>query len=477
MTVTRVHEDPRVTLPYTDRQWNTIEVLGHKVDADILAGDIRLTMGGEPTFVSIDNMEGAEWNTDALGAEKLSAAEKLLWRLKGSFAAGALLHHGQGKWYPGEQLPRWSLGCYWRKDGLPLWRDASLFATDAKRTSYGAGEALTFTQTLAARLGLEDRYVIPAFEDSFYYRHKDRQLPVNVSAAENELEDASERERVRAVFESGLHTPKGFVLPLERKHIWRTSVWPLRTENLFLLPGDSPVGLRLPLSSLPWVSPKDKPEKHEPDPMAARKPLPVPAHRSPADPLFGTQPDEDRDRKPGPKESAKWIVRTALCVEARQGRLYVFMPPADSIYDYLELLTAVEDTAAHLGMPVVIEGYTPPYDPRIDNIKVTPDPGVIEVNIHPAHNWPELVRTTNTVYERGAAVPSGRREVHARRPAQRHGRRQPFRAGWRDARRQPVPAPARSFAQHARLLAQSSVAVLHVLRDVHRTHQPGAAHR
>ena len=399
MKVTRIHEDPRVTLPYTDQQWSEIEALGHRVDEDIRAGDMRLTMGGEPTFVSIDNMEGAEWNTDALGDEKRSAAEKLLWRLKASFAPGALLHHGQGKWYPGEQLPRWSLGCFWRKDGLPLWSDDGLFASADKPTRYGASDALSFAQTLAARLGIEARYVIPAFEDAFYYRHKDRQLPVNVSAIDSEAEDAAERLRLRAVFESGLHTPKGFVLPLERKQGWRASVWPLRTESLFLLPGDSPIGLRLPLSSLPWVSPKDKPEKHEPDPMTLRKPLPVPAHRAPDDPTLVGQTEPERDRKPELKESAKWIVRTALCVEPREGKLYIFMPPADSIDDYLELLTAVEDTAAHLSMQLVIEGYTPPYDPRIDTIKVTPDPGVIEVNVHPAHNWPELVRTTNTVYE------------------------------------------------------------------------------
>jgi uncharacterized protein (DUF2126 family)/transglutaminase-like putative cysteine protease len=399
MSVTRVHEDPRVTLPYTDHQWRTIEALGHQVDGDIREGDIRLTMGGEPTFVSIDNMEGEEWNTAALGEEKLQAAEKLLRLLKSSFATGALLHHGQGKWYPGEPLPRWSLGCYWRKDGIPLWLDESLFASEQEPTRYAAAQAREFAETLAARLGLDGTYVIPAFEDVFYYEHKNRHLPVNVSAAENELEDPLERQRMRTVFELGLSTPKGFVLPLERRPGWRTSRWPLRTEKLFLVPGDSPVGLRLPLSSLPWVDPKDKPEKHETDPLAERRPLPVPLRRSPDDPLLKRRPDTARDRTPGLKESAKWIVRTALCVEPRQGRLCIFMPPADVIDDYIDLLAALEDTAAHLGMQVVIEGYTPPHDPRIDSIKVTPDPGVIEVNVHPARNWPELVRTTTTVYD------------------------------------------------------------------------------
>ena len=126
MSVTRIHEDPRVTLPYTDQQWERIEALGGRIDEELTAGDVRLTMGGEPTFVSIDNMDGAEWNTAALGPEKRKLAECLIDRLRRRFAPGGLLHFGQGKWYPGEPLPRWALTCYWRTDGVPLWHDASL---------------------------------------------------------------------------------------------------------------------------------------------------------------------------------------------------------------------------------------------------------------------------------------------------------------------------------------------------------------
>jgi len=407
MEVTRVHEDPRVTLPYTEAQWEKIEALGHQIDRDIEARDIRLTMGGEPTFVSIDNMEGAEWNTDALGPEKLAAGGKMLRRLQECFAPGALLHYGQGKWYPGEQLPRWSMGCYWRNDGLPMWRDLGLLATDESPTAFGVADAERLATTLARRLGLSEKYVQPAFEDEFYYRQKERQLPVNVSPAENKLEDSQESKRVRAVFELGLKTPRAFVLPLQRSETterknepnWETSLWPLRSGELFLVPGDSPAGLRLPLSGLPWIKPEDARKVHPPDPMAAQKPLPEPKHFSPDDPTLVRSTGTERDRQPKPGESAAWVVRTALCVEARQGKIFVFMPPPDRTEDYLDLLAAVEDTAAHLKMPVVIEGYTPPYDARISNMKVTPDPGVIEVNIHPAHSWDELVRTTTVVYE------------------------------------------------------------------------------
>ncbi|MDE3196050.1 MAG: transglutaminase family protein [Acidobacteriota bacterium] len=404
MSVTRVHEDPRVTLPYTDAQWEAIEALGHRIDRDLEAGDVRLTMGGEPTFVSIDSMDAPEWNTAALGDEKLLLAQALIGRLRDSFATGALMHHGQGKWYPGEPLPRWALACYWRKDRVPMWRDPHLFADAAKPTTYGHDEALTFARTLAQRLKVDDARINAAFEDPLHYLQRERQLPVNVDPVDNHLEDARERERLRAVFERGLSTPTGFVLPLQRGWgksgpEWQTGLWMLRGRHLFLVPGDSPVGLRLPLGSLPWVEPDEAPVMHGVDPLAPRGPLPVPPHFAPRDPVPQRRGESVRDRMPKTGESAPWVVRTALCIEPRDGRLHVFMPPANAAEDYLDLLAAVEDTAAHLGMPVVIEGYTPPRDPRIQEIKVTPDPGVIEVNIHPSSNWTELVEHTTVLYE------------------------------------------------------------------------------
>ena len=409
MNVTRIHEDPRVTLPYTDTQWQRINALGGRIDQDICASDVRLTMGGEPTFVAIDNVDAAEWNTAALGPEKRRLAERLLDRLRKRLAPGGLLHYGQGKWYPGEPLPRWALTCYWRADGVPLWHDRSLLAQDSFSSDFRALEARHFTETLAQRLGLDPEYVNPAFEDPLHYLQKERQLPVNVDPVDNRLSDPGERERMRRVFERGLESPTGFVLPLQRAAglngpEWQTGLWMLRGQHLFLVPGDSPVGLRLPLPSLPWVADSDAPVNYPVDPMINRGALPVPPRFAPADtPRLQSRrrPRENngRDHPPEPGESAPWIVRTALCVEARDGRLHIFMPPLTKAEDYVDLLAAIEDTAAHLEMPVVIEGYPPPHDPRLREINVTPDPGVIEVNVQPAADWQELVANTTALYE------------------------------------------------------------------------------
>src|SRR5688572_24701870 len=351
MSVTRIHEDPRVTKPYSDAQWRDILALGDRVDTELAAGDVRLTMGGEPTFVSIDDMDGEEWNTAATGPTKRGLAGALLKRVRASFAPGGLLHYGQGKWYPGESLPRWAFTCFWRTDGVALWRDAALAADDDRDYGYGTAEARAFAEALAERLSVGRDHVLTAFEDPLAYVHKERQLPVNVDPEENTLDDPEERERLRRVFSRGLGTPTGFVLPLARVPgkdgpLWQSGLWMLRAKHLFLVPGDSAIGFRLPMESLPAGRAFDV---FPIDPMSAWTPLPAPGAATPAPfavaaasrrgpgqaALTAEQARERRQAQneqqaPGSRPQAPGalpLVRTALTVEARDGKVCVFLPP------------------------------------------------------------------------------------------------------------------------------------------------------
>ncbi|QDU93153.1 transglutaminase family protein [Lignipirellula cremea] len=474
MQITRVHEDPRVTKPYTEEQWTRIESLGHEVDKHLEKGDVRLTMGGEPTFVSIDDMDGDEWMTVALGENKRKLSEELLQRLKKRFANGALLHYGQGKWYPGESLPRWALTCYWRRDREPIWRNPALQAVHGKNYGHTVETAQAFTAELAERLGVARDCAMDVHEDAWYYLWRERRLPVNVDVRHSKLEDIEERTRLAKVFDQGVNAAVGCVLPLKRLKYhssvvqdestprWQSGAWPVRPEQMFLIPGDSPIGYRLPLSSLPWVDPKKlAAEALQPiDPFVVREALPEyeelqarrramgqreyvvnETSRQPAMTTAGggwnpqqlhpenasgssqggnghsdqggngngksSDSNGKADRSAPPVAASPQaenlapseVIRTALCVEPRDGVLHIFMPPVEALEDYLELITAVEDTADALQAPVVIEGYLPPHDPRVNLLKVTPDPGVIEVNVQPASDWNELKEITTGVYE------------------------------------------------------------------------------
>ncbi len=487
MVVTRIYESPRVTKPYTEEQWADVMALGDAVDKELVASDVRLTMGGEPTFVANSDRDAPEWNTDALGPTKRGFATELVHKLRKEYGDGGFLHFGQGKWYPGEQLPRWALNIYWRADGQPVWSNPALFTDERHPTHYTPEDASRFTQMLATKLGVTGKFVQTAYEDTWYYLWRERRLPVNVDPFNSKLDDEMERARLRRVFEQKLDTPVGYVLPIKVAGYddmygaaWTTGPWFLRDERMYLMPGDSPMGLRLPLDSLPWVSEADFPYMIEQDPSTLRGDLPTHehmavkyAHAASAAPgtaglslgaaaraaaaaaaartsmaasyLAGTGPVPEAARKlqaatgpasvatsaihaqsigqsepagfarvPNAQESAHWVTRTGLCVEVRDPRrasgpkaeavgeksgvLYVFMPPLERLEHYLDLLAAIEATAEELGVQIVLEGYPPPRDPRLKLLSVTPDPGVIEVNVHPVNNWKELVANTEFLY-------------------------------------------------------------------------------
>ncbi|ADO41689.1 DUF2126 domain-containing protein [Ketogulonicigenium vulgare] len=406
MKVTRVAEHPRITKPFSDEAWAALDALGQKVDASLAAGDVRLTMGGEPTFVSIDDFEADEWNTGAVGPTKRAFADELIRRLRDRFAPGGFLHYGQGKWYPGETLPRWTFSLYWRGDGQPIWQDPSLIAGDAPLKTATAETAEDLLAALAEELAVDPAYILPAYEDPGEWLLREANLPANVTPENSELDDPEARLRIARVFERGLTTPAGFVLPIQawqaraggRK--WRSEKWRLRRGRVFLAPGDSAVGYRLPLTALPHVPPAEYPYINPIDPTEPRGDLP------PAAGATGTaaapRPHSFTPTPPPPQQQRDEVegqVRTAISIEPRDGRLCVFMPPLSALEDYLDLINATEAAAKRLGLPVHIEGYAPPSDPRLNVIRVAPDPGVIEVNIHPAASWEECVATTEAVYE------------------------------------------------------------------------------
>lgn len=434
MSALRVYEAPRVTKPYEEAQWQCIDRLGAKVDADLEKQDVRLTMGGEPTFVSALDRDGAEWNTEALGPTKRGLGLALMHQLREEYGARGFLHFGQGKWYPGEQLPRWTLSAYWRTDGQACWQNPALFADEREVHRYTTADAHAFIHAVADRLGVGRLHIQPGYEDTFYYLWRERTLPVNVDPFDSRLEDEMERARLRRVFEHRLDAPVGYALPLARPESaasktsaepsrWRSGPWFLRDARMLLIPGDSPMGYRLPLDALPWAAPTDQTYPIDRDPFAAREPLKVPAASAPlvhqtrsfsakeTSQSVGQTPEQSA---PAKFESRPDLTRTALCVEVRNSNrsngpklefsepeslvLYVFMPPLNQLEDYLELLQVVEATAQQLDVCIVLEGYPPPRDPRLTVLQITPDPGVLEVNIHPAKNWSELVQHTEFLY-------------------------------------------------------------------------------
>ena len=341
-------------------------------------------------------------------------AGRLIRKLIPLWSQGAALVHALGKHYPGEQLPRWALNAYWRRDGEPVWRDPLLLASDDDQGNAGYEQAATFCAALADRLGVDPRLINPAYEDIHYYLWKEHRLPANVLLEDTKLRDPLERARLARVYAQGLASPVGSVLPLRRAanqqgRAWQSGRWFLRGDALFLVPGDSPIGLRLPLESLPWADPAHIEIPFTPDPFANLQPLPrrtahQPARQTPytgpngaAPPAFSELGPIPQDR-PIPGHEDPDLVRTALAVEARNGKLHIFYPPLYAAEDWLELTAAIEATASDFGCQVVLEGYLPPRDPRLQQFSVTPDPGVIEVNIHPAETWPEMVERTEQLY-------------------------------------------------------------------------------
>src|SRR6478752_4200973 len=393
-TVTRIHEDPRVTLPYTDSAWHSIVELGAEVDKRLAAGDVQLTVGGEPTFVSIDNQVDPEWTTDADGPHKRERASDLAARLKKVWAPQGLVQRNQGKWYPGEPLPRWQIGLHWRTDGEPLWTNDELLAdpwstTPSDETADGDA-ARQVLASVAEGLNLPPTQVRPAYEDPLSMLAAKVRMPAGeavVAADDLSGDTAAGRAALLARLDDPVAAPAAYVLPLHRRDDelgWASADWRLRRGRIVLLAGDSPAGLRLPLDSISWQPPRPT---FEADPLAERGTLSEAAGS--ADDDLADERDEDEET----------MARTAMVAEVRDGLLYIFMPPTEELEHFVELIALLETAATKANCPLVIEGYGPPTDPRLQSMSVTPDPGVIEVNVAPTASFAEQRAQLETLYE------------------------------------------------------------------------------
>jgi len=406
--VIRIDERPRVTLPYDEQTWREVLSLGKSVDEKLKEQDVRLTMGGEPTFVSIDDMESAQWNTEALGEHKLERACVLLERMRNDFAPAGVLAYAQGKWYPGEPTPRWALITHWRTDGQPIWHKPELISTPGQHPTEPAA-AHKLMRSLCTELQLEEENIRALYEDPLHHLTLEALLPDEKSLSELDLKNSNSRQRLVNMLSAGLDEPVGYMLPLafETDH-WISSQWPLRRKEVFLAPGDSPAGLRLPLDSLP----KDKSVDEEADiilddnfdPKDALTTLP-PLSAESVQPgktakAIGTDNHTENRTDNNTKNSDEpKVIRTTLCVEIRDNCLYVFMPPLKSAESWVRLMACLERACIAADVKPVIEGYEPPRDARLQSFRITPDPGVIEVNIHPSSNFDELVHKTEALYE------------------------------------------------------------------------------
>ena len=359
MSVRRLNDVGRPSKPFTEEAWHRVTQVAHSIDNELHALDVRLTMGAEPTFVGVDDPESPQWNIDALGAAKWMRGLALIQGLREKMAPCALLHYGQGKWYPGEPLPRWALSCYWRADGVPVWEDVSLIARDDEDYQFGSADAFRFTHALTRRLQVSSENVLPAFEPG-----------------------AESTE------------PVGYMVPIRRRQPggelrWSSQLWFPHPERFLLSGGDSPIGFRIPTETMPWVAPDELEYVFDAAPCADRAVLR--SSRTHRMELFEVDPAPDplpaisRDPATAPE-----LIRPSLCVQAREGRMHVFLPYTRVLADYLDLVAAVEDTCRYLKMPVWVEGYAPAADPRLRSFSVTPDPGVLEINQVPASTWDEL---------------------------------------------------------------------------------------
>lgn len=397
MQVARLGHEPRPTMPYEEPVWEDLLEVARAADERIRNQGITLTMGGEPTFNSRLHPDAPEWNGDALGPTKWTQGLTLATELRKRFTPGGVLLHRMGKHYPGESLPRWALDIYGRRDGKAMWHDVAMERTPT------TADAEALVREIQRRLGVRDE-VVTAYEDPWHFLAEEARMPVDVDPMTCNLEDGEERRRLARILNRGMRTPAGYALPLGRAgNTWFSGTWTFRRGHLFLLPGDAPMGLRLPLDSIagvpiPFVQEE---EPYPPDPRVHDPEVDGAEQRAATHVVD--------DRVAGGTAPLASGLRTSLCCEVREYHgattLFTFLPPLPSANDFIALVEVIDAAANALDLTVVLEGYPPPRSPLLTSLVVTPDPGVLEVNMPVTASTDEYVRALETIYD--AALYSG----------------------------------------------------------------------
>jgi uncharacterized protein (DUF2126 family) len=346
-------------------------------------------IGGEPTFTAREHQDLPEWQGGALGADKWTRGRALADELRDRLAPGGLVLHRMGKHYPGESLPRWAIDVVSRRGGAPLWPARELPAAGSIEAAQQFGERLATALGVAPELH-------PAYEDPWEVMRIEASLPIMVDPRTAGLDDPEERRRLAAIVNRGIGQVAGFVLPLARTLAgWRTEHWTLRRGHLFLVFGDSPLGLRLPLGSIvgaaapEWAEALDLPDprREAPDDGQARRDR-------------AAEPPTRREAVPEPLPG----IRTALAIEPRGGELWVFLPPVATFDEFCQLIAALDRAREETGVAIQLEGYGPPPSPDRLRFAVTPDPGVLEVNLPPVASCRQAAELHHTVFEAALAT-------------------------------------------------------------------------
>jgi uncharacterized protein (DUF2126 family)/transglutaminase-like putative cysteine protease len=348
--------------------WKKIHALGLMVDDSLATHHVNLTMGAEPTYLAEDNCHAPEWQTEAWGTDKACRGWTLLQNLGQRFSPKGLCFTSQGKTYPGEAIPRWAYHYYWRKDGENLWNLPS-----QPHHQYDLNTAFTFLKTLAKTLKLPENAIQTAYSDFEY--------------------EAWRQEYTRK--KNTVHSMAAYVLPLHwnnQKMGWITCQWKSMEKHIFLIPGESAAGYRLPLDRL--ISYSDPRFELSPEKSLFEKDKPLPSSEQ-----LSKMIEARYHCTPSNDTILKHTLRTAVCIECKGNELYLFIPPLSQLESFIDLIKSIEYTSKKTKISVLLNGYCPPIDNRLNYFSVTPDPGVLEINIHPSKTWQEIVEKNRIIEE------------------------------------------------------------------------------